>query len=91
MVAGFVAAVMVGGGFDDAHSSGQSGAPALLCHVSRTRWNSGNRYLAVKAARVIEIVQAHQPLSLSAVGLRQSAVLVPLRYEDASEQTFEVF
>ena len=44
----------------------------------------------MKASRVIEIVQAHQPLSLSAAGLRQSAVLVPLRYEDSSHESFEV-
>ena len=44
----------------------------------------------MKASRVIEVVQAHEPLSLSSVGLRQSAVLVPLRYEDDSHDSFEV-
>ena len=44
----------------------------------------------MKAASVIQVVEEHKPLSLSSVGLRQSAVLVPLRYENASHQSFEV-
>ncbi len=44
----------------------------------------------MNAASVIQVVKAHEPLSLSSVGLRQSAVLVPLRYENESRQSFEV-
>ena len=44
----------------------------------------------MKASRVIEVVEAHASSSVNSLGLRQSAVLVPLRYEDESRETFEV-
>jgi len=44
----------------------------------------------VKASRVIEVIEAHTSHSVSSRGLRASAVLVALRYEDASSESFEV-